>query len=143
MSESFLESALENLLQHVAFMREEKGNIEVIDLVDDLMSEEAGLHDVDTFADRNVKTHLMTHKRGLVLRMKDGSEYQVAIIQTKKPGENLFQQCEWCGRDFIETLSSFPNVCSRSCERRLIDHNAALEPVSRRVTPRRPVKEVR
>jgi len=73
MNETELQDALKMLLEEIAYMdADDRGQFGVPD-------ELADIENVITFADAG----LMTNNAGVVLKLGDGSEFQVTIVQSR------------------------------------------------------------
>jgi len=73
MNETEMQDALKTLLEEIAYMdADDRGRFGVPD-------ELADIENVNTFADAG----LMTNNAGVVLKLADGSEFQVAVVQSR------------------------------------------------------------
>jgi len=73
MNETEMQDALKALLEEIAYMdADERDRLGVLDGLDDI-------ENVSTFADAG----LMTNNAGVVLKLADGSEFQVAVVQSR------------------------------------------------------------
>ena len=83
MNETDLQTTLLSLIQNLLDAREEiegeDDDIALADIARDMVSEAEGLAHADTFDG----AQLLTSNKGLVLRMEDGSEFQINIVQSR------------------------------------------------------------
>lgn len=83
MNEIEMQNTLLSLIQNLLDAREEiegeDDDIELADIARDMVSEAEGLVHADTFDG----VQLLTSNKGLVLRMEDGSEFQISIVQSR------------------------------------------------------------
>ena len=83
MNETDLQTTLLSLIQNLLDAREEiegeDDDIALADIARDMVSEAEGLAYADTFDG----AQLLTSNKGLVLRMEDGSEFQISIVQSR------------------------------------------------------------
>lgn len=83
MSETDLQNTLLSLIQNLLDAREEiegeDDDIALADIARDMVSEAEVLAHADTFDG----AQLLTSNKGLVLRMEDGSEFQISIVQSR------------------------------------------------------------
>ncbi|HEX8877091.1 MAG TPA: hypothetical protein VF777_10110 [Phycisphaerales bacterium] len=83
MNEIEMQNTLLSLIQHLHDAREEieceDDDIALADIARDMVSEAEGLAHADTFDG----VQLLTSNKGLVLRMEDGSEFQISIVQSR------------------------------------------------------------
>lgn len=84
MNTTDLQDALLSLLQNVLDAREEiegeGDDISLADIARDMVSETEGLAHATTYE----RAQLLTSNQGLVLRMDDGSEFQISIVQSRQ-----------------------------------------------------------
>jgi hypothetical protein len=78
MNEIEMQNSLLSLIQNLLDAREEiegeDDDIALADIARDMVSEAEGLAD---------GAQLLTSNKGLVLRMEDGSEFQISIVQSR------------------------------------------------------------
>jgi hypothetical protein len=83
MNETDLQNTLLSLIQSLLDAREETGgeddDIALADIARDIVSEAESLAHAETFDG----AQLLTSNKGLVLRMEDGTEFQIGIVRSR------------------------------------------------------------
>lgn len=83
MNETELQNTLESLIQNLLDAREETegddDDITLADMARDMVSDAEDIVHAVTFDG----AQLLTANKGLVLRMQDGSEFQISIVQSR------------------------------------------------------------
>jgi hypothetical protein len=81
--QAMLVQTLETALDARDLVEGEDDDTELADLMRDIASDADGISQVIAYPD----TDLMTRDAGLVVRMADGSEYQITIVQSRAAGD--------------------------------------------------------